>query len=319
MKVLIAGASGALGVPLTRVLLAAGHEVIGLSRTPGKRDRLRALGAEPLIADVMDRRALLAAVEGLKADAVVHVLTALKKAPIRHRDMTATNALREEGTANLLTAARVVGARRFVVESMIFGYGYGDWGTKVLAEDDPPFGPQGRSRWLERHIGAMRSAESQTFAAEGIEGIALRYGLLYGPGAGAEETVEMLRHRRLPVLRDGGGPLSWIYIEDAAAATAAALENGRPGQAYNVVDDEPTSWREFMEAMAEAVGAPAPLAVPRWALRLAPYAYASLTSTMRVSNAKARRELGWAPSYPTYRQGIQKVAESLRDEPTVAA
>ena len=319
MKVLIAGASGALGVPLTRVLLAAGHEVIGLSRTPGKRDRLRALGAEPLIADVMDRRALLAAVEGLKADAVVHVLTALKKAPIRHRDMTATNALREEGTANLLTAARVVGARRFVVESMIFGYGYGDWGAKVLAEDDPPFGPQGRSRWLERHIGAMRSAESQAFAAEGIEGIALRYGLLYGPGAGAEEMTEMLRHRRLPVLRDGGGPLSWIYIEDAAAATAAALENGRPGQAYNVVDDEPTSWREFMEAMAEAVGAPAPLAVPRWALRLAPYAYASLTSTMRVSNAKARGELGWASSYPTYRQGIQKVAESLRDEPTVAA
>src|ERR671939_1801402 len=116
MKVLLAGASGALGVPLTRVLLAAGHEVIGLSRTPGKRDRLRALGAEPLIADVMDRRALLAAVEGLKADAVVHVLTALKKAPIRHRDMAATNALREEGTANLLTGARLVGACRFIVE-----------------------------------------------------------------------------------------------------------------------------------------------------------------------------------------------------------
>jgi nucleoside-diphosphate-sugar epimerase len=319
MRVLIAGASGALGVPLTRQLVAAGHEVIGLSRTPGNREKLRALGAKPLIADVMDRRALLAAVDGLQADAVVHVLTALKKAPMRHRNMVATNALREEGTANVLAVAQVVGARRFLVESMIFGYGYGDWGAKVLTEEDPPFGPPGRSRWFERHLRAMRSAESQTFAAEGLEGIALRYGLLYGPGAGAEDWVDMLRRRRLPVLRNGGGPLSWIYLEDAVAATVAALEKGRPGQAYNVVDDQPATWGEFMEAMASTFGAPSPLAVPRWALRLAPYAYTMMTSTMRVSNAKAKRELGWAPSQPTYRQGIEKVAESLRDEPPMAA
>ena len=319
MKVLIAGASGALGVPLTRRLIAAGHEVIGLSRTPGNRVKLRALGAEPLIADVMDRAALLAAVDGLKADAVVHALTALKKAPVRHRDMVATNALREAGTANLLAAARAVGARRFVVESMIFGYGYGDWGDKVLTEEDPPFGPPGRSRWFERHIGAMRSAEGQTFAADGIEGIALRYGLLYGPGAGAEDWIKMLRQRRLPVLRDGGGPLSWVYIEDAVAATVAALEKGRPGEAYNVVDDEPASWGEVMRTMAEAVGAPPPLAVPRWALRLAPWAYTLMTSTLRVSNAKAKRELGWTPSYPTYRQGIENTAKSLRDGAPVAA
>lgn len=319
MRVLIAGASGALGVPLTRRFIAAGHEVIGLSRTPGNREKLRALGAEPLIADVMDRRALLAAVDGLKADAVVHVLTALKKAPMRHRNMLATNALREEGTANLLAAARVVGAHRFLVESMIFGYGYGDWGDKVLTEEDPPFGPPGRSGWFERHLRAMRLAESQTFAADGIEGIALRYGLLYGPGAGAEDWVDMLRRRRLPVLRNGGGPLSWIYIEDAVAATAAALEKGRPDQAYNVVDDQPTAWGEVMEAMASTFDAPSPLALPRWALRFAPYAYTIMTSTMRVSNAKAKRELGWAPTYPTYRQGIEKVAESLRDEPPVAA
>ena len=126
MRVLVAGASGALGTPLTRRLLAAGHEVIGLSRTPGNRDKLLAPGAEPLIADAMDRVALLQAVDGLKADAVVHQLTALKKPPVRHRDMAATNALREEGTANLLAVARVVGARRFVTQSMIFGYGYGD-------------------------------------------------------------------------------------------------------------------------------------------------------------------------------------------------
>jgi nucleoside-diphosphate-sugar epimerase len=311
MRVLIAGASGALGVPLTRALLAADHEVVGLSRTSGNRETLRVLGADPLIADVMERRALLAAVDGLEADAVVHVLTALKKAPVRHRDMVATNALREEGTANLLAAARMVGARRFLVKSMIFGYGYGDWGTKVLTEEDPSFGPPGRSRWFERHIGAMRSAENQTFAADGIEGIALRYGLLYGPGAGAEDWANMLRRRRLPVLRDGGGPLSWIYIEDAVAATVAALESGGPGQAYNIVDDQPATWGEVMRTMAEAVGAPLPLAVPRWALRLAPYAHTVMTSTLRVSNAKAKRELGWGPSYPTYRQAIARVAISL--------
>lgn len=319
MRVLVAGASGALGVPLTRQLISAGHEVLGLSRTTGNRNRLLALGAEPLIADVMDRAALLAAVEGLKADAVVHALTALKKAPVRHRDMVATNALRQEGTANLLAAARAVGARRFVAESMIVGYGYGDWGTKVLTEDDPSFGPPGRSRWLERHLEAMRSIERQTFAADGIEGIALRYGLFYGPGAGAKEMVEMLRRRRMPILRNGGGPLSWVYIEDAATATAAALEKGRPGQAYNVVDDEPVPWGAFMEAMAQAVGAPSPPAVPRWLLRLAPYAHAVMTSTLRVSNAKARRELDWTPSVPTYRQGCEKLAASLRDRAPAAA
>ena len=311
MRVLVAGASGALGTPLTRRLLAAGHEVIGLSRTPGNRDKLLAPGAEPLIADAMDRVALLQAVDGLKADAVVHQLTALKKPPVRHRDMAATNALREEGTANLLAVARVVGARRFVTQSMIFGYGYGDWGDKVLTEDDQ-FAPPGRGSF-ERHIAAMRSTERQVFTAEGIEGIALRYGLFYGPGAGTDVMVEMLGRRQFPIPRDGGGHFSWIYIEDAAAATVAALEQGRPGQAYNVVDDEPVSWRKFLGALAEAFDTPRPLAVPGWMLRLlAPYAAAMMTSTLRVSNAKAKRELGWTPSSPTYRDGIRRMTASLR-------
>jgi len=269
----------------------------------------------------MDPAALLAAVEGLKADAVIHTLTALKKAPVRHRAIAATNALREEGTANLLAATQVVGAYRFVTQSMIFSYGYDDWGAKVITEDDPPFGPPGRSRWLERRIKALRSAENQTFATEGIEGIALRYGLFYGPNAGTEEMGEMLRRRRLPILRPGGGPLSWVYVGDAVAATVAALEKGRAGQAYNVVDDEPVSWREFVQALAEAVGTSSPLAVPRPVLRyLAPYAYTMMTSTLRASNAKAKRELGWVLSYPTYRQGVARVAISLRNrKPEVAA
>jgi nucleoside-diphosphate-sugar epimerase len=311
VRVLVAGATGSLGAPLTRRLLAIGHEVIGLSRTPADPKRLHSLGAEPLVADAMDRDALLRAVDGLHADAVAHQLTALKKPPVRHGGMAATDALRERGTGNLLAAARVVGARRFVTQSMIFGYGYGDWGDKVLTEDHP-FAPPGRGRF-EWHIAAMRSAESQTLTAEGIEGIALRYGLLYGPRAGTGEMVEMLRRRRFPIPRDGGGILSWIYVEDAAAATVAALERGRPGRAYNVVDDEPVSWRSFTWALADAFGAPRPWEIPGWMLRpFGPHAAAMLRSTLRASNARARRELNWAPSAPTYRDGIRRMTASVR-------
>jgi nucleoside-diphosphate-sugar epimerase len=310
MNVLVAGATGALGRPLVQALVANGHEVSGLSRTPGNRDRLRALGAEPVIADVLDRAALLRAVDGLEADAVIHQLTSLKKIPMRHGDMALTNVLRTEGTANLLAAARVVGAHQFVTQSFIAGYGYYDHGARVLTENDPFAVP--RHDRFDPHLAAMRSAEHQTFSAAGIEGIALRYGLFYGPGAGIEQMVDRLRRRRLPVPRDGGGVVSWIYIADAAAATVAALERGRPGQAYNIVDDEPVNWRQFIEALAAAFGAPRPLTVPRWIFRPAPYAYAMLTSTLRVSNAKAKRELGWAPSVPTYREGIRRTVQALQ-------
>jgi nucleoside-diphosphate-sugar epimerase len=206
MKVLLAGATGTLGIPLVRALVAGGHEVIGLSRTPGKGEKLRALGAEPVIADVMDQKALLNAVDGLEADAVVHQATALKKIPMRHRDMAATNALREAGTTNMLAAARVVGARRFVTQSFLTGYGYGDWGDKVLTEDDP-FAPPGRGKF-EQHLAALRSTERQTLTADGIEGIALRYGSLYGPGGATEPMIEMLRRRacRHPAVGEGSPP-----------------------------------------------------------------------------------------------------------------
>jgi nucleoside-diphosphate-sugar epimerase len=291
MKVLLAGATGTLGVPLVRALVAGGHEVIGISRTSGKHDMLRALGAEPLVADVMDRKALLNAVDGLKADAVLHQMTALKKIPTRHRDMAATDELRAAGTANLLAAARVLGARRFVTQSFFMGYGYGDWGEKVLSEEDP-FAPPGQGAF-ERHLAAMRSTERQTFTAHGIEGIALRYGSLYGPGGATEPMIEMLRRRRLPVPRDGGGITSLIYVEDAAAATVAALERGHPGEAYNVADDEPVSWGDFFGALAKAFGAPQPLEVPRWLFRLMPYARAMMLGAHRLSNAKAKSELLW--------------------------
>jgi nucleoside-diphosphate-sugar epimerase len=311
MKVLLAGATGTLGVPLVRALVANGHEVIGLSRTPGKREMLRALGAEPLIADVMDQTALLSAVDGLRADAILHEMTALKKIPTRHRDMAATDSLRVEGTANLLAAARVLGARRFVTQSFFMGYGYGDWGDKVLTEEDP-FAPPGQGAF-ERDLGAMRSTEGQVFTADGIEGIALRYGSLYGPGGATEPIIEMLRRHRLPVPRGGGGITSLIYVEDAATATVAALERGRPGEAYNVADDEPVSWGGFFGALAKAFGAPQPMEVPRWIFRFMPYARAMMLGDHRISNAKAKRELGWRPSAPTYREGISRLVQARHE------
>jgi nucleoside-diphosphate-sugar epimerase len=310
MKVLVAGATGALGVPLVRALVAGGHEVAALTRNPANRDTLRALGARPLVADVMDRPGLLRAVDGLTADAVVHLATAFRRMPLRHHGMAASNALRTRGTANLLATARAVGARRFLAESMIFGYGYGDWGDRVLTEEDP-FGPPGRNAGLEAHLAAMRESTRQTLHADGVEGVSLRYGGFYGPGAASGAIVELLRRRRLPLLR-GAGVISLIWIEDAAAATVAALERGRAGQAYNVVDDQPVAWATFLPALAEAVGAPPPRELPAWLLRPASYAHAAFTTSMRVSNAKARRELGWAPTVPTWRQGAPLLAAAAR-------
>jgi nucleoside-diphosphate-sugar epimerase len=315
MKVLIAGATGALGVPLVRALIGGGHEVIGITRTPGKSSLLTRLGAQPIVADAMDREGLLRAVNGRQADAVVHVLTALPKGgPLRHQDMYQTDALRDVGTRHLLAAAREVGARKIAVESMHVGYGFGDWGDSVLTEEQP-FAPPGRSQELERHLAGFRSMEHQIFDATRagwIEGVSLRYGAFYGPDSTAP-LIKLLRRRSLPLPGGGHTFMSWIYIEDAAAAMVAALERGRAGQAYNIVDDEPVRWHDFMSELARVIDAPAPWSIPRWVLRLAaPYAEIFLGETsLRVSNAKAKAELGWVPSVPTYREGVQRIAQAL--------
>ena len=312
MNVLLAGATGAIGVPLTRRLRAAGHRIIGVTRTPANRARLRALGAEPLVVDAMDRDALLRAVDGLEADAVIHELTALKDTSPRLRADDPTNALRTRGTANLLAASRAVGACRFVTQSLIFGYGYGDHGARKLTEDDPFGRPQGI--YTDPLIASLHSAERQTFEAEGIDGIALRYGLFYGPNTFSDLFVELMRRRRLAIPRGGGGSVNWVHVEDAAAATVAALKRGRPGQAYNVVDDEPVNWRDFTWTLADASGTPQPFMVPRRALRLvAPYLAFMMTSTLRVSNARAKRELNWTPSAPNYRDGIRLMKASAAE------
>jgi nucleoside-diphosphate-sugar epimerase len=315
MKVLIAGATGALGVPLVRALIASGHQVLGITRTPGKSSLLTTLGAQPIVADVMDRENLLRAVSGQRADAVVHALTALpKNGPMRHRDMYQTDALRDVGTTHLLAAAREVGARKIVVESHAIGYGFGNWGDMLLTEEQP-FAPLGRGSALEQHLAGLRSMEQQIFEATSagwIEGVSLRYGSFYGPESTAP-LIGLLRRRSLPLPSGGQTFMSWIYLEDAAAAIVAALEHARAGQAYNIVDNEPVRWHDFMTELARAGGAPAPWSIPGWVLRpVAPFAEIVMAETsIRVSNTRARSELDWVPGVPTYREGIQRIVQTL--------
>ena len=309
MKVLLAGASGAVGTPLTRQLVAAGHEVVGITRSRANAERLRAGGARAVVADVLDRENLLDAVRDLRADAVVHQLTALNTRKMREA-MQGTNALRTTGTAHLLAAARTVGAHRFLTQSIVYGYGYRDHGPHVITEDDP-FG-EPVSGQLGSAVAAIRSNEEQVLAADELEGIALRYGLFYGQDSFTRMMSDLLRKRRLPVPSSGGGFASFVHLEDAAAATVAALEKGRAGQAYNVVDDEPVRWADYLDAVAAELGVRRPWRVPSWMLRAIPYLHTIMTTSMLVSNAKARRELGWAPAVSTYREGIPLVAKASR-------
>src|SRR5690349_10622426 len=261
MRVLLAGASGAVGTPLTRQLMAAGHQVVGITRSQANAQRLRSAGAEAVVADVMDRENLLTAVRDLRADAIMHQLTALGTTKVR-KAMLGTNNLRTTGTAHLLAAARAVGAHRFLTQSIVLGYGYRDHGPHVITEDDPfaepaagPFGPV---------LAALRSAEEQVFSADEMEGIALRYGGFYGPDSFTRMIVNLLRKRRRPVPSSGGGYATFSYLEDAAAATVAALGKGRAGQAYNIVDDEPVRWADYLDALAAELGARRPWRVPTW-------------------------------------------------------
>ena len=309
MKVLLAGAGGAIGLPLTHQLLEHGHDVIALTRSDRSHDRLRALGARPVAADVLDWDSLGPALDGVKADAVMHQLTELRKPPVFHRGMRGTDRLRDLGTRNLVRAAGLVGAGRFVTQSMLFGYGYDDAGGKVYTEQDP-FAPPGRGRY-EEHLAAMRTNERLVLGTPELDGIALRYGLIYGVGAGDDQMVQLIRKRQVPVLREAG-PLSWVYLDDAVTATLSALERGGSGEAYNVVDDEPVSWTAFMTELARTLDVSPPRAFPSWVLAAAPYARTVMRGGVCSSNAKARRELDWAPQTPSYREGLARIAEHHR-------
>ncbi|MFB6614881.1 NAD-dependent epimerase/dehydratase family protein [Streptomyces sp. NPDC085524] len=295
-KVLLAGASGVLGRHITEALTRTGHTVISLGRGTGADVR----------ADLMDRDGLLRAVDGVKADIVVHAATALREAPMKHKDVFATDDLRLTGTRYLMEAAHIVGARRVIAESMVFGYGYRDFGAHVITEDADPYAPVGDPA-VERHLEGMRVKEQLVLGDPDIEGIALRFGLFYGAG-GTESFVELLRTRKIAAVADRGRVLPWVDLADAGRAVALAVEGGRPGEAYNIVDDTPMGFGGYVKNVAEAFGTPKPLTVPAWLMRPFSYVHRVVTTNMRVSNAKARAGLGWAPSHPGCTETLKALA-----------
>lgn len=304
MKVLLAGATGAIGGPLLTAMSAHGHQVIAIIRNPADRARVRDLGATPLVADVMDREALSRAVDGIGADVVMHQATALRTASRTLRPDDPTLALRRAGTAHLLAAARVVGARRFVTQSLITGYGYRDHGARVLTEEDPFGVPVGNVGDLV--AAGSAATERQVFDADGLDGIALRYGMFYGPRAFSDTFADLMR-KRAPIRPwKHSGTTCFVHVDDAAEASVAAMERGRDGQAYNVVDDVPVTWQEFLDIVAAAHHTPRPISVPGRVIRLlVPYlGCLMLDTSMKVSHARATTELGWTPTRPDIRTGL---------------
>jgi nucleoside-diphosphate-sugar epimerase len=308
MRIFLAGASGAVGSRLVPLLLDAGHDVTGTTRTPAKADALRAAGVDPVVADGLDREAIVAAVVAARPDVIVHQLTALAGMnSLRDFDgaFALTNRLRTEGTDHLLEGARQAGTRRFVAQSYA-GWPYARTGGPVKTEDDPldPNPPKSMSKTLA----AIRRLETTVTGADGIDGLVLRYGGFYGPGTGMApggEQIELIRKRRFPIVGDGGGVWSFVHMDDAAAATVAAAEHGAPG-IYNVVDDDPAPVREWLPALAAAVGAKPPRRLPRWVARLAAgdSVATMMTECRGASNAKAKRELDWQPAHPSWRDGF---------------
>ncbi len=307
MRVFVAGASGALGSRLVPQLIEAGHEVIGTYNSPSSAQLLQELGAEPVRLDLLDARAVRKAVLDSKPDAIVHEATALADIKFgRNLDKTfaTTNRLRTEGTDALLAASREAGVRRFVAQSFA-PYLYARQGGPIKTEADPvddtPPPNTGQT------LAAITYLEKAT---TDFGGIALRYGGFYG--AANDALIEPVRKRQFPVVGDGGGIFSWLHIDDGAAATVAALEHSGPA-IYNIVDDEPALVRDWLPVLADALGAKPPRHVPAWMARLLAgrAAVVMATQVRGSSNAKAKRELGWTPRYPSWRLGFQMTYSAI--------
>jgi nucleoside-diphosphate-sugar epimerase len=293
------------------MLVEAGHEVTGMTRTAAKADLIRSLGGRPAVADALDPEAVAQAVAESEPEVVVHELTAIDLSSFSRsidKQFAETNRLRTEGLDHLLAAAKAAGARRFIAQSYA-GWPYKRVGGPVKSEEDPL--DDNPPKPVRESLGAIRHLEGAVTRAEGIEGIALRYGGFYGPGTSLAldppgEQTQMVRRRRFPIVGNGAGVWSLIHIRDAAAATFAAIDQGEPG-VYNVVDDDPAPVAVFLPELAKDVGAKPPRHVPRWLGRLAggEAAVIMMTDIRGASNAKAKRELGWHLQYPSWRLGFK--------------
>ena len=299
MRVFVAGATSVPGIPLLRELVARGHEVYGLTRSPSKTPQLEATGAKPVVADVFDAAKLEAVVVDIAPEVVVSLLTTLPKlGPLRFKDFEPAKELWSRGAGNLVTAAQRAGVRRVVAESVIFAYGYPTSGPALMDESDPYPGPAPKGG--DEMLAALRGME-QTVLSSGehtdTEGIVLRYGVFYGPGVPHTEVFTRLaKWWALPAMT-GSGILSWVHVDDVARATADALDRGRGGQLYNVVDDRPQSFGDYVRELSAKLHRPRPLPISRKVFGLiAPYAAVAFGTTwLPVSNAKAKAELGWTP------------------------
>jgi 2-alkyl-3-oxoalkanoate reductase len=312
MKVFVAGATGAIGKQLVPMLVERGHEVTGMTHAPAKQDLIRQMGARPTVADGLDPEAVAQAVGEAEPEVVIHQLTAINAGSLSRsldKSFELTNRLRTEGLDHLLAAARAVGARRFIVQSFA-GWPFERIGGPVKSEDDPL--QSSPPKTVSQSLGAIKYLEKTVPGADGIEGLALRYGGFYGPGTSLGinpdgEQVEMLRKRRFPIIGDGGGIWSLVHIDDAASATAAAVERGEPG-VYNVVDDEPAPVGVVIPELAKIIGEKPPRRIPRWLGRLITGEGMTImmTEVRGASNAKAKRELGWELRYPSWRLGFRE-------------
>ncbi len=307
MKVFLAGAGGAIGRSLLPRLIEAGHEVTGMSRSEERAEAIRSAGAEAVVCDVFDAPALAEGVAAAEPEVVVHELTSLPdRIDIRKPEYGPNNRIRREGTRNLIAAAGAAGARRVVAQSIAFMYA--PVGGPIKDEEAPLIG--GGEGAFGESVEATVSLEEQVTGAEGIEGLILRYGWFYGPGTyfGLDgSTAEDIRRRRFPIVGKGSGVSSFIHVDDAAAATVAAVERGAPG-IYNVVDDEPAPMSEWVPVYAETIGAKPPRRIPAWLARLvAGKQTAAMATGLRgASNAKAKAGLGWEPAYASWRQGFRQ-------------
>jgi nucleoside-diphosphate-sugar epimerase len=310
MKVFVAGSTGAIGARLVPQLAAAGHDVVGMTRSTAKAQELRKLGAEAVVADGLDRSAVIDAVARAQPEAVIHQMTAIagvKSFKRLDREFEQNNRLRTEGTDILLAAAQAAGARRFVAQS------FGAWtyelsGGRVKSEDEPfDSAPPAHAR---KTVDALKHLEAAVLGADEIEGVVLRYGGFYGPGTGITsggEMVEMVRKRRVPVIGDGAGVWSFTHVDDAAAATVAVLDSADPG-IYNVADDEPAPVGEWLPDLAAALGAKPPRHVPVWLARLAAgdVGVTMFTRVRGLSNAKLKAATAWRPAYASWRDGFRR-------------
>ena len=299
MRVLVAGATSVPGLPLVRELTARGHDVVGLTRSSSKASDVEAAGGRPVVADVFDAAAIARVVSDIEPEAVVSLLTTLPKwGPMRAKDFEPARKLWSSGASNLVAAAQGAGVRRVVAESVIFAYGYPSNGPALMDETDPCPGPppKGGAAMLE----ALRGMERTVLSSgehSGTEGIVLRYGCFYGRGVPHDELfVRLAKWWALPAIT-GTGIVSWIHIDDVARATADALDRGRGGQMYNIVDDQPQSFADYVRELSAKLHRPQPLPISHRLVGLvAPYpATAFGTTWLPLANAKAKAELGLRP------------------------